>query len=406
MPTAAAKSPAEALAVDALIIGGGIAGLWILHELRKAGRSAALVEAYELGRGQSSCAQGIIHGGLKYALGGIAGRDARQIAQMPDIWREAYGSESSQALAGACILSPHTWLWRSDSLKARIGMLGAKLGLQTRPEAVTTEERPALLRNQPGDVLRVAEPVFEVRSVLQTLADANSEFIVKIDGPEGVELLSEQGRVNQAILRGNGQELTLLPNVVILTAGTGNEALRKHLGLDPASAQRRPLHMTLVKGKLPQFFGHCIDGNKTRVTISSSAQDPGGQVTWQLGGELSEAGVELSEEDLIQRAQDELHAVLPSLQQNELAWSSYRVDRAEEATPSGRRPEDVSIIEDGDGHTLSCWPSKLALAPRLAQAVLGRVNQHHNSPELSLGLAPFARPHVAPFPWDREFTTQ
>lgn len=285
-------------------------------------------------------------------------------------------------------------------------MLGAKLGLQTRPEVVDTADRPSLLRDQPGEVLRVAEPVVDVRSVLQALANANREFIVKVDGPEGVELFSERGRVEQAILRGNGQELALRPEVVILTAGTGNEALRKRLGLDHGSTQRRPLHMTLLKGKLPQFFGHCIDGNKTRVTISSSAQAPGGQVTWQLGGELSETGVELSEGDLIQRAQDELQAVLPALQQHELAWSSYRVDRAEEATPSGRRPEDVSIIEDGDGHTLSCWPSKLALAPRLAQAVLERVNQHHASPELSLGLAPFARPQVAPFPWDREFTTQ
>ena len=56
--------------VDVLIIGGGIAGLWTLACLQKAGYKAVLLESQSLGHGQTRYAQGIIHGGTKYALSG------------------------------------------------------------------------------------------------------------------------------------------------------------------------------------------------------------------------------------------------------------------------------------------------------------------------------------------------
>lgn len=406
MSPATAKPHAEALSIDALLIGGGIAGVWILDALRREGKSVVLAESEKIGNGQSVCAQGIIHGGLKYALGGVASRDARQIAKMPEIWRESMEGSTSPDLSSAEVLSHHTWLWRSDSLRARVGMLGAKIGLQTRPEAVSTEDRPALLQNAPGEVLRVAEPVVEVRSVLRALTEAHRDYLVKVDGPEGIEFSSRNGRVDRAILRGGGEEITLCPKTVVLTAGTGNEGLRSRLGLETTLTQRRGLHMVLLQGALPPFFGHCIDGNRTRVTISSSAPNSEGIVTWQIGGELSESGVKLEEEPLIRRAQEELQAVLPDLKQEGLSWSTYRVDRAERATTGNRRPEDISIIEEGDGHTLTCWPTKLALAPRLAQEVCSRISQEHNAPELLSALASFPRPSIAPFPWDREFTAR
>ena len=407
MSPADEQPPCENMALDALVIGGGIAGLWILDTLRKAGRSAVLAEADRLGAGQSICAQGIIHGGLKYALGGVAGRDARQIAAMPETWREALqGGTSKKTLSEAHILNPHTWLWRSDSLRSRVGMLGARLGLQTRPDPVKIDQRPPLLRNAPGTVLRVPEPVVDVRSVLQSLLDAHSQYIIRTDGTEGIELCSKSGRVDTAVLRSNGQQLTVSPEVVILAAGSGNLALRRRLGLEETKMQRRPLHMVILKGELPAFFGHCIDGNRTRITVSSSAADPQGHRAWQIGGELSEGGVHMDEDDLLARAREELHAVLPALQQDGLVFSSYRVDRAEGATGSGRRPEDISIIDDAQGHTLTCWPTKLALAPRLAEAVCHRVPSGHAAPELVQALAPFPRPQVAAYPWEREYISK
>ncbi|MDF1622160.1 MAG: FAD-dependent oxidoreductase, partial [Pseudohongiella nitratireducens] len=53
------------------IVGGGIAGLWLLNRLCLAGYDAILLDKGGLGSGQTLASQGIIHGGLKYALNGI-----------------------------------------------------------------------------------------------------------------------------------------------------------------------------------------------------------------------------------------------------------------------------------------------------------------------------------------------
>ena len=52
------------LDVEVVIFGGGIAGLWLLDELHRAGMTTLLLEAHELGSGQTIASQGIIHGGL------------------------------------------------------------------------------------------------------------------------------------------------------------------------------------------------------------------------------------------------------------------------------------------------------------------------------------------------------
>jgi len=56
--------------VDVAIIGGGIAGLWLLARLRQRGYGVLLIESERLGTGQTISSQGIIHGGTKYALRG------------------------------------------------------------------------------------------------------------------------------------------------------------------------------------------------------------------------------------------------------------------------------------------------------------------------------------------------
>ncbi|MHC4787348.1 MAG: FAD-dependent oxidoreductase, partial [Planctomycetota bacterium] len=53
-----------------VIFGGGGAGLWLLDTLLTRGHRAVLLEANRLGQGQTACAQGILHGGLKYTLNG------------------------------------------------------------------------------------------------------------------------------------------------------------------------------------------------------------------------------------------------------------------------------------------------------------------------------------------------
>ena len=66
---------------DIVIFGGGIAGLWLLNRLRDQGYHAILLETDKLGCGQTLASQGIIHGGLKYALNGALSGAACTLAE-------------------------------------------------------------------------------------------------------------------------------------------------------------------------------------------------------------------------------------------------------------------------------------------------------------------------------------
>ena len=59
----------QTIKLNTVIFGGGIAGLWTLNLLKARGyTNIALLETNTLGHKQTGLSQGIIHGGIKYAL--------------------------------------------------------------------------------------------------------------------------------------------------------------------------------------------------------------------------------------------------------------------------------------------------------------------------------------------------
>ena len=71
------------LQIDIAIIGGGIAGLWALNQLRGSGYSAVLFEHDALGGDQTAASQGILHSGIKYNLSDALQGDADSMSAMP-----------------------------------------------------------------------------------------------------------------------------------------------------------------------------------------------------------------------------------------------------------------------------------------------------------------------------------
>ena len=94
------------ISTDVLIVGAGVAGLWLNARLRRQGFSTVVVERESLGGGQSVKSQGIIHGGAKYALHGALTGASEAIADMPRRWREALAGDGELDLSAAYVLSP------------------------------------------------------------------------------------------------------------------------------------------------------------------------------------------------------------------------------------------------------------------------------------------------------------
>src|SRR5690606_4509994 len=134
--------------------------------------NAVLLEKYALGSEQSVNSQGMIHGGIKYALGGALTGASEAIAAMPDHWRRCLRGEGDVDLRGAHVLSDHFYLWSSDTLASRLtAFFGSKM-TRGRVDTVPAGERHPAFRDPAfrGTVYRLVDMVLDVPSVLATLA--------------------------------------------------------------------------------------------------------------------------------------------------------------------------------------------------------------------------------------------
>ncbi|MBS0202034.1 MAG: FAD-dependent oxidoreductase [Planctomycetes bacterium] len=387
--------------LDSVIFGGGAAGLWLLDRFSREGHHVVLLETNDLGAGQTVASQGIIHGGLKYTLSGLLTRSAISIREMPMLWRDALLGRTTPNLTRTRLRSDCCYLWQTDSFSSRVGMIGARIGLQVKSESLEVDERPAALANVYGTVARLPEQVICPASFLADLADQYSDRILKIDAKNGLQFnLGSPGEVESLTLTSptDGRQLVLRPGQVVFTAGAGNARLREMVGLSADVMQRRPLHMVLARGNLPELNGHCVDGARTRVTITSDI-DCDGRTVYQIGGQIAEEGTSLEPLQLAERARQELQDVLPGLNLTHVEWSTYRVDRAEGATNSGTRPDSIQVL--CAGNVTTGWPTKLVLAPILAQEIASRASSPYISAEFDASpLADWPRPDVASLPWE------
>src|SRR3954465_14801035 len=158
---------------DIVIYGGGIAGVWILDELVRAGVDAILLEKRALGDGQTVASQGIIHGGLKYMFDGHVTTSVKAIAEMPVIWRECLAGKREPNLSATTIRSDCCYLWGTGSIKSRIFMAGSTIALRAAPQAVERKDWPKALAEVSGKVMKVPEQVIDPVSLMQTFAHRN-----------------------------------------------------------------------------------------------------------------------------------------------------------------------------------------------------------------------------------------
>jgi len=388
----------QALSTDVLIVGGGIAGLWLNARLRRQGFATLLVERASLGGGQSVKSQGIIHGGAKYALHGALTGASEAIADMPRRWREALAGSGELDLSGVRLLSEAHYLWSPGSLAGNITSFFASKAVRGRVDQVKGEQLPPALQHPrfKGKVYRLAELVLDVPSLIARLAELAGDSLL---GGERIEPLLEQGELVGLCV--DGREIRA--QRIIFSAGRGNAELLAALGLSLPAQQLRPLHMVLVKGsQLKPLYAHCLGGGpKPRVTVTSH---PGadGQWVWYLGGDLAEAeGVARDEAAQIRAAQQEIGELLPWVDLADARWATLRVERAEPAQSGLVRPDNAFVHEQG--RLLVGWPTKLALAPDFSDRVLAALNRDGIRPGQHPAVPALPRPPLAPAVWEELF---
>lgn len=394
----------QVLQTDIAIIGGGIAGLWTLNQLRNRGYSAILFEQEALGSQQTIASQGMIHGGIKYALAGALSGASEAIAAMPDAWRDCLAGRGAVDLRDCQVLSEDFYLWSGAGLHSRLGAFLASKLLRGRVEKLDYGDYPQPLRNPAfrGQVYRLADLVLDVPSLLQALAGPCRQAIFKIDWGRA-SLVQESGRAVLAL-----PHCTVVPRRLLLTAGAGNEALIAGLGADAPAMQRRPLQQVLVKHQYRgSLFAHCLGNTPSpRLTISSH-RTRGGDPVWYLGGDLATEHEREEPRQLIDRARRELAALLPWVDLGSSEWRTLRLDRAEPGQSTGGRPDNAFVGKvRGVDNALAAWPTKLTLAPALGDAIEHQLAAEHilpgQQPDLA-ALHSLGRPAVATPCWDTLF---
>lgn len=391
-------SAPTSLQLDVAILGGGIAGLWLLERLRRRGYRAALLTRGPLGEGQTIAAQGMIHGGGKYRLWGNSDPTANALAQMPGLWRDCLRGKGEVNLGQTRVLSDDFHLW-APTLAGRLSGFLARFALGDRLQKVPASAWPGFLQAASGARLyRLWEQVIDVPSLLRNLAANNTGAIFQL--PE--HALLQRGSNGLTLEVG---EMAVNARRWVLAAGSGNAGILQALGYDAPAMQVRPLQQVLVRHpRLPEFFGHCLGGGATPRLSISSHPHASGDTVWYLGGALAEQGAGQSRETLIAGARAELANLFPRLDLAGARYATVVVDRAEPRQPDGGRPAGpFAEAVAGTGELLVAWPTKLTLAPVLAQRVMELLPPPDPATDTATSLAPLLpTPAVAAPPWETQ----
>lgn len=393
------------LKCDVVIFGGGVAGLWLLAELRQQGFQTLLLETNALGAGQTRYAQGIIHGGTKYALMGKITASSEAISAMPGIWRDCIKGKGVIDLTQVKVLSPHQCMWSSSALSSRMaGFFASKL-MRSRTEELKDLQRPKIFQDKAfkGKVYNLDEPVLDTASVVQALAEPHREAIMHVNGlPQFKAGTTTCFNVDDS----NGHSWEIESKRCVLLAGQGNEAILKAMTMNSnvtpqPEMQLRPLKMVMLRGGLPEkIYAHCLEANiNPRITITSH-EDTEGNTIWYMGGQLAEEGVNRTNQEQINVAQQELAELIPWLDLSNTTYACLDINRAEPKMGKGKRPDTSFYVENNN--VITAWPTKLALAPKLSADIIQQLKSDNVTASALTSFPDFATPPYAILPWQEE----
>lgn len=343
---------------DVAIIGGGIAGLWILNILMSKGFNVILIDNKSIGGTQTCASQGMIHGGQRYLLGQNSAVHADSIAGLPQRWRSCLQGHGDIDLRGVNLLSSTQLMWPAGGVLTNFALLAAVQTLSAKTLKLDDDSIPFPLANSSGrSVFQLPEMVLDIKSLIEVLA---SPYLSRI-GMGEVDTLDRDGRIS---FSGH----SIRAQSIICAAGLGNEDFISILESKKRYTQRRPIRQIMVKTMPFPLFGHAITTSyQPRITVTSYPLPSGGFV-WYLGGAIADKVLSFTENEAIAFAKEEMLRLFPHLDWTGKKWATWSGTRAEAYTSTGRLPVGPVIQEFNS--VLCVWPTKLTLTPQLGDQVL------------------------------------
>lgn len=343
---------------DVVIIGGGVAGLWILNILASKGFNVLLIDNKSIGGTQTCASQGMIHGGQRYLLGGNSTTHADSVAGLPLRWRSCLEGHGEIDLSRVKLLSTTQLMWPTGGLLTNLALSAAVKTLSARTKQLDDCDIPFPLADSSGrTVFELPEMVLDIKSLIEVLVSPHWNRIRM----SKVDALDRDGRI---CLAGH----TITAQAIICAAGLGNEEYISLLEPEKRHTQRRPIRQIMVKTMPYPLFGHAITTSyKPRITVTSHPLPSGGFV-WYLGGAIADKVLSLAEDEAIAYAKEEMLKLFGHLDWTGKEWATWSGTRAEAYSSNGRLPDGPVVQEYGS--VLCAWPTKLTLTPRLGDQVL------------------------------------
>lgn len=403
----------EIVDVDALIVGGGVAGLFILNDLVAAGYSAALVERTRLGGEQTNHSHLYLHRGHVYTKAALS-ESLRDAAKLWDEWLAARpaderpgskpGERTYFGFALDATADEHTVSWDEA------GIAYTEVEQPDWPEAIAPGR---------GRGRSVTRRLYETSAVCVTgewlinelLRDVR-EDVGKIDDIETIEV-NQHGSVAsvRARLADDGGTVRFRPRMIVLAAGFGNRRLVDLLKASAKSAKAskavRPnatwmqtirwAHMLVIRGPsrdLPPLTGIF---DPSRLFIVSRHVSPD-ETVWIVSDDISpppKTVFEMLENDervWFPDVWENLQRLAPSIfaKPERLRWGIYSAPKAEvtirkKRLPDGRmsdgRVPDGHVDDLGIPNVRAVWPTKLTLAPAVSRRVVEQVRTELGPPK-------------------------
>jgi len=371
---------------DIVIIGAGIAGLWVFHALKRAGYDVVLLEKNAIGGGQSIASQGIIHSGLKYTLAGKVNALARSISAMPDLWRSALKGNGPVDISAAKENATSQHLLIPPGLMGGLVKMVSKQALGNGASEIPQEQWPDEIGASgfKGSLIHMGEPVLDVPGVIRALAEPYKDCIRRIDSAAELKFVpphpnpSPQGGGDKKVLsyvqlKEGGQKVSLECKLCIFTAAEGNQAAAEQNGHDKRlETQKRPLLMGLMKNAPFPLYAHFVGTSDKPVATITTHKTKDGSLVWYVGGAVAERAKDSNPRDVYHAIQKAFAKYMPDVDLSGIEWEALPIDRVEGKSKTDNWLPDTPTIHEVE-NALYCWPTKLTFAPMLSDMIIKRV---------------------------------